>query len=447
MMLKRMLLTIPVLVQLFHLPLLPAQQPAGEQAAALFQAGVCKVDITPPLQIPLGGYADRTGPASGVRDPLHAVTVVFDDGRTRVAFVTLDLIQVRYKEGQQIYRAIERATGIKEGHVLINASHTHGSPWLETDSCYSRVVAQKVAKAVKTAIDNLQPVRIGYGEGTVGFNVNRRVIKDDGKCISGLNPGGLTDHRLKVLRIDPCDQTPTPLAVVFHAVCHPNVLRGQNTRVTADFPGEAKAFLERSFHLGTTAVFLQGCCGNIRANLPLPGKRPQESGYGREGTEADMRWCGWSAGAEAVKTAVWLGVTEQAGSQYQSNLTIRSACRIIGVSAQEKAGKMVWRREQITDGKVRLPLKMISIGKICFVALPAEPVVEYGLKIEDFMKKSGFDHVLVMGYSDGDAGYIPASEMFEQGGYEVTDSALLPACESQIMEGIEILAAHLTSQL
>jgi hypothetical protein len=89
---------------------------------------------------------------------------------------------------------------------------------------------------------------------------------------------------------------------------------------------------------------------------------------------------------------------------------------------------------------------MISIGKICFVALPAEPVVEYGLKIEDFMKKSGFEHVLVMGYSDGDAGYIPTSEMFSQGGYEATDSALLPVCEREIMEGIEILAAHLINQ-
>ena len=408
-----------------------------------FQTGVYSVDITPPLQIPLGGYANRTGPATSVRDPLSATVIVFDDGKTRAAIVTLDIIQVKNKEGQQIYRAIEKETGIKEANVIINASHTHGSPWLETDSCYSREVAVKVAGAMRVAAENMEPASIGYAEGEVDFNVSRRKKNREGKYINALNPDGLTDHRVKVLRIDGIDSGQTPGAVLFHIACHPNVFRGQNTRVTADFPGEAKRFIERNFGESTTALYLQGCAGDIRANLPEEGKGPYEVSFGRNGSEADLLWCGWSAGAQVIHAAAWLGVREQIKKR-QVNNSVRTSSGIIKVSAKEQGGDALWPREHIVDGKILLPVKMISVGEICFVALPGEPVIGYGLKIEEQLQKLGFNHVFVLGYADGDAGYIPTKEMFSQGGYEVTESALLPTCEKEIIEGVKQLAKGLT---
>lgn len=421
----------------------PVVDPGGQRP---LQAGVYKVDITPPAGISLGGYARRTNPATGIRDPLHAGVIVFDDGEARAVLVTLDLIQVKYREGQQIYHAIEKEAGIKEANVMINASHTHGSPWLETDSIYGRMVAAKVAGAVRVATENLQPVSMGFGEGEVGFNVSRRKITDAGKYFNTLNPEGVTDHRVKILRIDSQGSADSPYAALFHVVCHPNAFNGRNTRITADFPGEAKTFIERNFGRGTTALFLQGCCGDIRPNLPEEGKGADDPSFGRNGSETDMRWCGWSTGAEVVKTITWLGVREQV-KQRQENNRITAVSGLIRVSAKERAGEVVWPREHIIDGQVLLRVKIISIGDICFVALPGEPVVEYGLKIEESLQELAYAHVFMMGFSDGDAGYIPTKDMFNQGGYEVTESALLPSCEEEIVEGIVNLAKGLIEQV
>ena len=438
-------LILPIVAQLVTAQYLFSQGAGIETPEPMLRAGVCRINITPPLTIPLGGYTNRTGPATGIRDSLYATAIVFDDGETKAAIVTLDIIQAKYKEGQQIYRAIESEADIAESNVIINASHTHGSPWLETDSYFKEEVIKEVAKAVKTASLSLDTISVGYGEGEVGFNVSRRKITGSGQYITALNPDGLTDHRVKVLRVDCINVPYTPKAIIFHVVCHPNVFRWKNTRVTADFPGEAKSFIEKNFSDGTTALFLQGCAGDIRANLPEEGKGPDESSFGRNGDEADMRWCGWSAGAEVVKISVWLGVKEQ----IQQRREINKVCTVSGlikVSAKEKEGNVLWPREHIVNGKAHLPVKMISIGKICFVALPGEPVVEYGFIIEEQLQSLGFNHVFVMGYSDGDAGYIPTKKMFSEGGYEVTESALLPSCEKEIIKGIKRLAKDLIKQ-
>src|SRR2546423_1199750 len=65
--------------------------PAAAHADGL-SAGAASVEITPPVGMPLWGYAARHDAASvGVRDPLYARCVVLGDGRQRVAVVSLDL--------------------------------------------------------------------------------------------------------------------------------------------------------------------------------------------------------------------------------------------------------------------------------------------------------------------------------------------------------------------
>lgn len=346
------------------------------------EAGVAKVDITPPISVPLCGYADREGPATGIRDPLYAVAVVFDDGKNRAALVTLDSIQVMQRDGDAFRAAIEETSGIAPDHIIINTSHTHGSPWFHTDECYQREVTAKVAGAVSMAVDSLRPVSIGYGEGIIDFNINRRCIDADGKCHSGLNPDGICDHRVKVLRIDDGDSA-EPMAVIVHAVCHANVFRDANTQITADFPGEAKAFVERSFGRKTMAMFLQGCSGDVRANLPsIGGWKSSVDDFGRSGGEIDVMWCGWSLGAEAVKVATKLRVREFVAEREQA-FSISAGHEMLAVTADRaKQDQALDKRDNIEDGFVNFPIKAMRIGDLWFVGLPGEPMGEYALDIE-----------------------------------------------------------------
>src|SRR5882672_2429119 len=58
---------------------------------ASLKAGVAKVDITPPPNQLLWGYAERVKPASGTLDPLYARVLVLESGAERLAWVDLDL--------------------------------------------------------------------------------------------------------------------------------------------------------------------------------------------------------------------------------------------------------------------------------------------------------------------------------------------------------------------
>ena len=404
------------------------------------KAGAAKVDITPPISVPLGGYADREGPATGIRDPLYAVTIVFDDGDNRTALVTLDTLQVMEKDGDAFRKAVKETTGIPSDHIIFNTSHTHGSPWLYTDEAYNREVTAKVAGAVSMAAESLRPVSLGYGEGVIDFNINRRCIDADGKCHSGLNPDGICDHRVKVLRIDDGNNA-EPMAIIMHAVCHANVFRGANTEITADFPGAAKAFVERNFGGKTTAMFLQGCSGDVRANLPsIGGWKSSIDDFGRSGGEIDMMWCGWSLGAEAVRVAAKLRVREQV-EQRADSYRISAAHSILQVTADEnKLDQALYKRDRIENGKIVFPVKAIRIGDIWFVGLPGEPMGEYALDIEKDMAKLG--NVFVLGYTSGDVGYFPRAHMFEEGGYEA-DGPYTTASEREILEGVRQLISNL----
>lgn len=401
------------------------------------KAGVAKVNITPPIGIPLGGYKAREGPATGIHDPLHAVVIVFDDGENRAAIISLDIIQISQLVGDSIRNAIEKATGIQGEYVIINASHTHASPWPETDIHYQNEVIAKVAGATRIAKSRLRPVSLGYGEGKIDFNTSRRFIDAEGKCQGKLNPKGLCDHRVKVLRIDDGDSL-EPMAIIMHAVCHANVFRGANTEVSGDFPGIAKAFVERTFCNRTTAMFLQGCTGDIRPNLPDFGI--EGSGYGRSGSEADITWCAWTLGTEAVRVATKLRVHEQL-IQRERNLKIAAAMDILELDANaEKLKEITWPRDRIVNGKCLIPIKVIKIGNFWFIGLPGEPVVEYGLKIEKEM--AGLGKVFVMGYTTGDAGYIPVEHMFKEGGYEA-QCPYTPSCEKEILNTVNQLVTSI----
>src|SRR5262245_44140935 len=64
----------------------------GGSRMGRLRAGVCRVDITPPLGVPPGAWRLRTGRADGVDEPLLAQALVLDDGVCRLALVATDLL-------------------------------------------------------------------------------------------------------------------------------------------------------------------------------------------------------------------------------------------------------------------------------------------------------------------------------------------------------------------
>jgi hypothetical protein len=395
--------------------------PAGaDDVDSNLLAGVAKVDITPPPDTPVIGHPRKT---SGARDPIRAAVLLLDDGKTKAAIATFDLIGATDPLVAAVRDVVHEQAGVPRENVLVAASHNHSGPDFTKESAWAEDIVKKLGPAVARAAGDMRRVSIGYGEDAIGFGINRRKVID-GRAVVRLNPDGPNDPRVKVLRFDD-GRSLTPLAVVMHAVCHPCFFTwGDNAtppypegfpRMSADFPGEAQTFVEKTYDGATRSLFLQGCAGDIRPNLPGDPYRCAD--------EADIQWAGRDLGGAVVRALARSMVREER-SKRPTHYKLRCASEKVTLSGK--------------DGPVEAELMAMKIGPYLLLTMPGEPMVEYGFSLERSIADRAVP--IIVGYANGSIGYIATAEAHEFGGYEPKQSRLLPEAEEEIIAGLNRLA-------
>src|SRR5687767_2688389 len=98
----------------------------GKAEPQQLRAGAAAVKITPSLTrtVYIAGY-NNNRPATSVHDDLWARALVLDDGKSRLAVVSCDLIGLFNRRVKQI-RALIKA--VPPDNVLIACTHVHSGP-------------------------------------------------------------------------------------------------------------------------------------------------------------------------------------------------------------------------------------------------------------------------------------------------------------------------------
>ena len=245
--------------------------PPRAASPAPLWAAVARADIT--------DY--QAGP---VNDPLQVKALVLKSEALTAVLVTVDAValaeigRIPNDYLANVRAALQQDLGLEPSHVLINASHCHGVVCAE--------VEQRTIQAVKEAWQHLEPVRVGVGVGHEDrIMENRRLQLRSGKEADvrhayALPPDaevvgvGPVDPQIGVLRLD--RQDGRTLALVYTFACHPiqGVPNGSNT---ADLVGFASKVIEDNLGPGTTALFLQGCAGDINPLLYKDVDHPRDA--------------------------------------------------------------------------------------------------------------------------------------------------------------------------
>src|SRR5204863_4288692 len=97
-----------------------------------------------------------------------------------------------------------------------------------------------------------------WGSGVADFVMNRREFTPNG-VILGVNPRGLADRTVPVLRVDSTEGK--PLAILFGAGTHDTTLGGDNYQICGDYAGFAQAYVEQKLP-DVQAMFMLGCAGD-----------------------------------------------------------------------------------------------------------------------------------------------------------------------------------------
>lgn len=422
----------------------------GEPAS--FRAGVARVEITPEGPIWLSGYASRTKPSEGVLHPLYAKALALEDRQGhRLAMVTLDVIGIPRTMSDEIGARVAKQYGLERRALLLNASHTHTGPviWPNLASMfelppgeeqklreYQRRLVESVVELVGKALQSMEPVELSYGEGQVGFAVNRREFTASGVRI-GVNPNGPVDHSVPVIAVRAQDGR--LVAVVFGYACHNTTLTGEHYEISGDYAGFAQSAIEERFP-GATALFLALCGGDQN---PHPrGTVELARQHGRALAEEVARVLQSNLRPLKPPLLAAYQVTElelapYKREQFEAELQHKSA------AYRNRARLMLQLLDQRRPiHRVAYPVQAFRWDRsLTLVALGGEVVVDYALRLK---REYVGEPLIVVGYSNDVMGYIPSERVLREGGYEADQSMVyygLPApftarVEEQVFEAI-----------
>lgn len=256
-------------------------------------AGVAKVDITHPDH-PAKENPPMVKALALSQGGRHAVIVAID------AVAIAEIGSIRDPFLADLRTALQKECGIVPDSLIVNASHCH--------AIVAPDILDRTRRAVVEAWNHRVPVKVGAGTGHEDTIMeNRRLKLKSGREadvrhayalpfddeVAAMGP---IDPEIGLLRLDRVDNG-QPLAAVFQFACHPimSVPDGSNS---ADLSGYAAETIEANLgDGGATALFLQGCGGDIN---PVLYKNPD---LPRDGKPLGMR-LGLSAlaGLRAIET-------------------------------------------------------------------------------------------------------------------------------------------------
>jgi hypothetical protein len=288
------------------------------------RAGFGTRDITPPLGVELSGYGyylDRR--AAAVLDPLYARCLLLDDGTTRLALVSCDLIGFTISFSNEARRQIAEACGTSAERVMLACTHTHSGPATvellglgAPDAEYMARLPGLIVEACRAAAADLAPADAGWAIGEV---------HPIGFCRLGeAPPSDYEDPKLGALV---CRRAKGDVGFVQYA-CHAVTL-GVNKELSADYPGAVVRVMQSH---GVEALYLNGPAGDID---PLVNKVKWGCGT-REDVERYGRLLGDRA-AELVEQVKFSSSIRLAAKETRIVLPVRPPDEAALVQQREEA--------------------------------------------------------------------------------------------------------------
>ena len=419
------------------------------------RAGSASANITPPLgtRIP-GGFRPRY--AENVDDELFAKAVVIDNGTTRIAIVTCDLIAIPEKVADAAKARIADRCDIPAAHVMVNATHTHTAVAIadllgvDADPSYTEWVSLKIADAVELAVWRLKPARVGFAsvnEERITFN--RRWHMKDGTV--RFNPGienpdlveptGTIDPELTMMFVEATDDG-TPISAVANFSLH-YIGTDNSNALSADYFGHFDRLMRH--YLGDTCISLlwNAASGQIN-NTDFSGRTK----WTASGHQQAVKMANVLAGHFIVEmqlmemhetldlsgdlatltfqrkeiTAEDLKVAEQVLSVPQGTYDAYETGPFSWVVGQPIPHALVdvyaheCQRLAKLPTQMTAPVQVIRLGEAAIVALPGEVFVETGMNIKS---KSGAKPTFLVSLANGYIGYICTDKaLAQEGGYE-----------------------------
>ena len=444
------------------------------------QAGFARLDITPPMGIPVIGYF-LVRKAEGVLDNLEVNALALRHGENTVLLLSIDKCELSRKNNDIIKNAISKKTGVQTDAIFVHCTHTHTGPGFtlaggddeESKQMvidYEKFLVTRCVDASVFAIEDLKPAKMGYAVGNapdIAF-IRRFRMKDGSiKTNPGVNnpdivaPIGEVDERVNVLRFE---REGGETIVLANFGDHPDTVGGN--KISGDWPTLTRHVFERAIDNAKCVVFngAQGDVNHVKVN-PTAGDFNDmfndfdgcSRGYGHAKHMANVVACAIMQVYAKVNYIDVDGIEfMQREYQIPSNKPtpeelplarkyndLHNAGRddeipytaMMLTTVVAEAARMV----RLADAPDTFPLlfSAIKIGNVALFGVPGEPFTGVGRAIKE---AEGYDLVLPCCLVNGAEGYYPMQDAYDEGGYEARSSSFKAGVAERIIDaGLEML--------
>lgn len=326
-------------------------------------------------------------PANGVHDDVWSRVMVIDDGKTRIAMVSLDLIGFMHDDVVDIRKMLPAELNID--YTLIASTHTHENEdmmgiWGENEwttgvnpESLKYVKSQTVA-AITEAVKNMRPANLIFAEDLSGED--GKFIKDTRKPI--VKATGI--HLMQVVDAE----NGTTLGTIINWANHPETLWSKNLLISSDFPHFVREALEKGVYngdklmyqgLGGVTVYFSGAIGGLMAPHPsLPMPHPFKDTLLAKPSFAKAKLIGDQIAILSLNALKKAGDTIK-----KSNISLHM--KTLNVPLENTMFKVAGGISLIKRGlpelfKTRTEVGAIKIGSAMFLSIPGEmyPEIVYG---------------------------------------------------------------------
>ena len=450
------------------------------------QAGFSRLNVTPPLGIPIVGYY-KPRFAEGVLDELEVNALALAVEDKKVVLLSVDNCGFSEHVANAYRDHICEETDLPADCVFLHATHTHTGPstcpTYEQDLVlvaeykdnpllpeYFYYLRRKLADAAVMALNDLQPARMGWGVGDapkVAFV--RRFRMRDGKVRTNpgvgnpdiLHPIGDVDERVNVLRFDREKDS----LVLVNFGNHPDAVG--NSLLSGDWPTLLRHRLEKALD-NVKSIFFNGAQGDVNhVNVNARGGDFNDTFHDFDDVD---RGYGHARHMGNVVAAAVLQVFDKVNyTDVDSLRTLEKTFQIPSSMPTDEEAKQAHiindlhlsgrdselpyegmelttvvaeaaRMVRLEHGPESFPMNFlgVAIGNVALFGIPGEPFTGVGRGLKE---AAGWDLVLPCCLTNGCRGYFPMIDAYEEGGYEARSSSFKAgSAELIVEEGCKLLS-------
>ena len=354
-----------------------------------FRAGISVRNVTPDPLLPVSGGVGPSKPTVKKEGELQVRALVFEDGPTRVAFVSADFLGFPAILGNRVRAKVK---GILPKNILIGATHTHSAPdcygfpdgkgGTAADPKYHTRVCDLMAEAINEAVAKLQPaalkIQSGEAKGKIAFNYYAEQLYDP-RC-----------HIVQAV-----DASGRPFATLVNYAIHPEVIGSNRGIISPDLVGPLYDRIAKKG--GGTGIFMNSAQGGM---VTADNRGPDGKDIG---TWTECQRIGHLLADEALR------IVEKAKVQQNPKLF----CDAFTLALPVDSPLMRQLLASLSGGNANVPvsvetqINLVNLGNAQIITIPGEALPNIGFYLKRKMKG---EHNLLFGLTNDAFGYILTKE-------------------------------------